>query len=161
MARGRLVVLLVIGAVGGVAACSSGTSSKPLGMGDTVFVDVEASTLPPPSDADLDPDGTFARVDGSQVYGSLYDSYALLTVCPAPAGADAAATAPTDGAAGSVAYEADGAAAGCVPFPASCPTSSATGADCVCLFGAFAAQIPCAYPSCGVSKSGFSLRCPP
>jgi hypothetical protein len=156
MAWGRLIVFLVSGAIG-AAACSSATTSKPLGTGDHVFVDVEASTLPPQPDADLDPDGTFARVDGSGIYGRRYgDAYAELTICaPADGGASA-----VDGAAGSTAHPADGGAAtGCVPFPASC--RSATPPDCVCLFGAFASQIPCAYPSCAVDKGGFSIYCPP
>lgn len=152
MARVRLVVLLITGALGSAAACSSGTSGKPLGTGDTVFVDVEASTLPPPSDADLDPDGVFAPVDGSQKYGTLYDSYAALTVCAPPD------EGPSDGDA-SAASEAGGAAAtGCLPFPSSCTNTSAP--DCVCLFGVYAAQIPCIDPSCGVTKSGFSIYCP-
>ena len=158
MVRGRLMVFfLVSGAIGGVAACSSASSTKPLGMGDHLIVDVEASTLPPPSDADLDPDGVFARVDGSQMYGSKYDAYAVLTVCrPSDGGASG-----DDGAAGSAADSADGGAAtGCVPFPASCGSAGTTEADCVCLFSAFSAQIPCAYPNCGVSKSGFSIHCP-
>ena len=66
MARGRYIALLVSGALGG-AACTSATTGKPLGAGDHVFVDVEASTLPPQPDADLDPDGTFARVDSSAI----------------------------------------------------------------------------------------------
>jgi hypothetical protein len=154
MARVRLVVLLVTSALGSAAACSSGESSKPLGMGDTVFVDVEASTLPPQpsSDADLDPDGVFAPVDGSQAYGTVYDSYAALTVCAPPDGGASSGD-------GSAASEADGAAAtGCLPFPASCTNTSAP--DCVCLFGVYSAQIPCIDPSCGVTKSGFSIYCP-
>jgi hypothetical protein len=153
MARGRLVVFLVSGAIGG-AACSSATTSKPLGMGDRVFVDVEASTLPPQPDADLDPDGIFAPVDSSAIYGKRYgDAYALLTICPRSDGGQSAA----DGAPDSSMDPADGGAAtGCVPFPASC----ATAPDCVCLFRAFAAQIPCAYPSCGVGKNGFDIYCP-
>ena len=156
MARGRLVVFLVSGALGG-AACSSATTGKPLGTGDRVFVDVEASTLPPQPDADLDPDGIFAPVDSSAVYGTQYgDAYAELTICPRSDGGPLAA----DGATGSSGYRADGgAAAGCVPFPASC--ASATEPDCVCLFSAFAAQIPCAYPSCGAAKNGFDIYCPP
>lgn len=153
MARGRLVVFLVSGAIGG-AACSSATTSKPLGTGDRVFVDVEASTLPPQPDADLDPDGIFAPVDSSAIYGKRYgDAYAALTVCARADGGQSAA----DGATGS-AYPADGGAAtGCVPFPASCATEP----DCACLFRALAAQIPCAYPSCGVAKNGFDVYCPP
>jgi hypothetical protein len=154
MARVRLIVLLLSGALGSAAACSSGTSGKPLGMGDTVFQDVEASTLPPQpsSDADLDPDGVFAPVDGSQQYGTVYDSYAALTVCPPPDGGPSAGD-------GSAASEAGGAAAtGCQPFPASCTNTGAP--DCVCLLGVYAAQIPCTDPSCAITKTGFSIYCP-
>jgi hypothetical protein len=154
MTRARLVVLLVTGALGSTAACSGGTSGKPIGTGDLVIVDVEASTLPPQpsSDADLDPDGVFAPVDGSQRYGTTYDSYAALTVCAPPDGGASDSD-------GSEADEAGGAAAtGCVPFPASCANASPP--DCVCLFGAFAAQIPCTAGSCAVTKSGFSIYCP-
>jgi hypothetical protein len=125
-------------------------------MGDRVFVDVEASTLPPQPDADLDPDGIFAPVDSSAMYGTRYgDASAALTICARADGGQSTA----DGATGSSPYPADGGAAtGCVPFPASC--ASATEPDCVCLFKAFAAQIPCAYPSCGVGKNGFDIYCP-
>jgi hypothetical protein len=156
MACGRIIAFLVSGAMGG-AACSSATTGKPLGTGDHVFVDVEASTLPPQPDADLDPHGTFARVDSSAIYGTRYgDAYAALTICARPDGGSSAA----DGATASPAYSAEGGAAtGCVPFPASC--ASAAEPVCTCLFGAFAAQIPCSYPSCGVTKDGFSIYCPP
>jgi hypothetical protein len=155
MARVRLVALLVSGAIGG-AACSSATS-KPLGMGDRVFVDVEASTLPPQPDANFDPDGIFAPVDSSGIYGRGYgDAAAELIVCARPDGGPSA----TDGGSGSAAYPADGSAAtACVPFPASC--ASGVEPDCECLFGALAAQIPCPYPHCGVMKNGFSIYCPP
>jgi hypothetical protein len=173
MGRGRIVVLLGVAAICGVAACSNETgNAPPLGHGDTVFLDVEASTLPPQpsSDANLDPDGIFDKVDGSNIYGERYDAYAQLTVCSPPDGSDAAASdggARDAGSAGkgagepdgaALAYPADGgAASGCVPFPATCASEP----DCQCLFAAFKAQIPCPYPSCGVQKHGFSIYCPP
>src|ERR1700691_5095956 len=52
MARGRLIVLLAGLAVCGAVACGS-QSTAPLGKGDTVYVDVEASTLPDQPDAYL------------------------------------------------------------------------------------------------------------
>jgi hypothetical protein len=162
MGRGRLVVLLLVGAVCGAAACSNATSSPPLGHGDTVIVDVEASTLPPQtaSDADQDPDGIFDRVDSSSIYGPGYDAYALLTVCdPVDGSADTDGSDPSTDAAATVTYADGGAAAsGCLPFPASC---ASTDPACECLFGAFKAQIPCPYPSCGVQKHGFAIYCPP
>ncbi len=80
-------MLLAIGAVCMAAACST-TSSAPLGKGDTLYVDVEASTLLPkqqPDDAS-DDSSVFARVDGSDIYGAAYDAYAALTVCEPPDG---------------------------------------------------------------------------
>jgi hypothetical protein len=159
--RGRLVVLLVFGALGGVAACSSGdTSSAPLGHGDHLIVDVEASTLPP-QPQNPTPDPIFAPVDGSSKYGGVYDAYTAFNVCSPPkagasmeaGAADDDATAPDDGAAS---YPAEGGSTtGCVPFPASC----ASQANCVCLLKAFASQIPC-IPNCAVTKHGFSINCP-
>jgi hypothetical protein len=180
MARGRLLVLslplLVVGAVC-AAACSSETSA-PLGMGDRVFVDVDSSSLPPARivDADLS-DSPFARVDGSEIYGTYNGNYAVMTVCQPPDGSaggaetdatvharEGGAAAPADGAApassaadgATTAPYAGGDAAGaCVPFPAACASTP----DCMCLFKAFAAQIPCPYPSCGVQS--LTIFCPP
>ena len=168
MTRGRLIVVLVLGALAGVAACSNEvTSTAPIGHGDHLIVDVEASTYPP-APTDAAPDPVFARVDGSSIYGTRYDAYAALTVCAPPDGGmsqddggaspaeDAGPAAPYDAAAAS--YPADGASGnGCVPFPAACEGTP----GCECLFGAFAAEIPCPYPSCGVMKDGFSIYCPP
>jgi hypothetical protein len=124
MRRGRFVVLLVLAALAGVAACSNSvTSTAPIGHGDHLIVDVDASNYPPqPADAAFyDPDGTFAPVDGSNIYGSRYDSYAALTVCgPSDGGMpqddggtspadDAGSSTPDDAAAAS--YAADGASA--------------------------------------------------
>ncbi|HEY5147959.1 MAG TPA: hypothetical protein VII82_14395 [Polyangiaceae bacterium] len=179
-----LVVLFGVG--GAAAACSSEPSSTPAhNPGDTLIVDVEASAAPPEqsTDADLDPDGIFARVDGSAIYGQgNYDgSYPVLTICAPPDGS--AGASPSDGGKKSsgdagVKGEADAAAtadaahavnggdggyaagdAGCVAFPASCMSQP----DCTCLLGAFVSQISCAYPSCEVKLdgSGFSVYCPP
>lgn len=160
MARGRLIVLLAGLAVCGAVACGS-QSIAPLGKGDTVYVDVEASTLPDQPDAYL-ADSPFAPVDGSAIYGANYDdaSAPVLSVCAPPDGS--AGSAP-DGSASATAASAapDGAASGpaaaCMAFPAACTSQP----DCVCLFKAFAAQIPCPYPSCGVLKDGFDIYCPP
>jgi hypothetical protein len=165
MARGRLIVLLAGLAVCGAVACGS-QSNAPLGKGDTVYVDVEASTLPDQPDAYI-ADSPFAPVDGSDIYGSNYGdaSTPVLSVCSPPDGsaggaadgatstaADASASAAADGAAAAA-----GSAGACTAFPAACMSQP----DCVCLFGAFKAQIPCPYPSCGVLKDGFDIYCPP
>jgi hypothetical protein len=166
MGRGRLVVLLLVGAVVGAAACSSANSSPPLGHGDTVTVDVEASTLPPQtsSDADQDPDGIFDKVDSSSIYGTAsYDGYAPVTVCDPPDGSAGPAGSDggdvmTDAAAAAVYADGGAAATGCAPFPAAC---ASTDPVCQCLIGAFKAQTPCAYPSCAPQKHGFAIYCPP
>ncbi len=162
-------MLLVWGAFCGAAACSSSvTSSAPIGHGDHLIVDVEASTLPPqPKDATPDP--TFAGVDGSSIYGSVSGSYVVLSICKpsdggdsaegaAPAPADDAASSPSDAA---VLYGADAASvSGCMPFPAACADPPAGEPDCQCLLITLASQIPCV-ASCAVTKQGYSVYCPP
>jgi hypothetical protein len=167
MMRGRLVVSFALAALAGAAACSNSvTSTAPIGHGDHLIVDVEASTYPPqPTGPTDDYDGAFSRVDGSSIYGTRYDAYAALTVCgPSDGGMsqDDGGASPDDDAmpddAAAASYPADGASDnGCVPFPAACASTP----DCECLFGAFKAQIPCPYPSCGIMKHGFSIYCPP
>lgn len=177
MAWGRPAVLLAIGAVCMAAACST-ISSAPLGKGDTIYVDVEASTLPKqqPDDAS-DDSSVFARVDGSDIYGAAYDAYAALTVCEPPDGSTSEkgdSGKKGDGAAGSNPVEpdssiepeggsddaaapyaaADGGAA-CEPLPAACASQP----DCECLLNALAASLPCTYPNCRINH-GFHIYCP-
>jgi hypothetical protein len=180
MRRMPSALWLVPLAVGGAAmACSTDPTAPAHNPGDTVVEDVEASTLPPqPSaDADLDPDGVFAPVDSSSIYGQAnYDGeYPVLTICAPPDGgtaksagdggakADAgetakasadAASAPSYGDGG---YAAGGAA--CEAFP---PTCAGPADPCVCLLEMFSAQVACV-PECEVKLdgSGFSLYCPP
>jgi hypothetical protein len=163
MAWGKRVALLVAGALSCVAACSSSStggsgSSATREPGDHLVVDVDASSLPDQPDPTADPDSAFAPVDGSAAYQS-YDAYAVLTVC-APAdggGGDGAATATGTASGDAGAYGADGAATGCQPLPAAC----ASKANCDCLIGALAAQVPCTYPHCSVGTDmNFSLYCP-
>jgi hypothetical protein len=177
-------VLLVSG--GAVAACSSEPSSAPVNPGDTLYVDVEAGAPPPSrsSDADTDPDGVFAPVDGSGIYGSgIYDAsaYAVLSICmPADASAGSSAS---DGGGGKNRKDAgagDGSEAGadfdagysptdggylagdagCEPFPASCTSQTDV---CACLLGTLAAQIPCPYPHCAANskRTAYGVYCPP
>jgi hypothetical protein len=164
MGRGPVIALVAAGAICGVVACTAAESTAPpLGTGDHLIVDVDASTLPPQTDTDAAPDPTFAPVDGSSIYGQSYDaSYPVLTVCNPPdastgaeggAGQEAAA-ADASGAATDP-YPADGAASACQPLPAACESQP----DCPCLLQALAAQLACV-PSCSVGKSFFSLFCP-
>jgi hypothetical protein len=162
MRWGRPVVL-VGAAIGAIAACSSGSgASAPLGKGDTLVVDVEASTLPQQPDPADDPDSAFARVDGSDIYGSGYDAsaYALMTICEPPDGsAEASTTKSSDASTGSTTAEGGANAtedAGCQPLPAACTSQP----DCACILTALATMLPCPYPHCGVDH-GFHLYCPP
>jgi hypothetical protein len=159
------------------AACSTAVTSAPLGKGDTLYVDVEASTLPPqPTDDGPSDDSPFARVDGSGIYGTSYDaSYPVLTVCEPPdgstsekadSGKDASAGSNSEGADASAGsgdggkYEAGAYVAGdggpaCTPLPAACASQP----DCECLLGALASTLPCSYPHCSIDK-GFQIYCP-
>jgi hypothetical protein len=175
---GTVALLALAGLGGALAACSTGESNAPLGNGDTLHVDVDASNLPPqgnPTDADLDPDGIFDPADGSSIFGNgNYDaaSLAVLSVCLPPdasassgdggkRGKDAsAASGSEDGGLAGV-DEDGGADAGCVPFPSTCdPTKQPS--PCNCLLGAFT-DVPCTYPSCAVNlaMNGYTLYCPP
>jgi hypothetical protein len=144
MMRGRIAVLLGTAAMGVAGACTNPESSAPFGKGDHLIVDVEASTLPPQPDVYVAPDSTFAEVDGSSLYGPGYDASPVLVVCAPPDGSASADDAGGEG----------GAANSCQPFPASCASQP----DCICLLGAFAAQLSCV-PHCSVGQ-GFSLYCP-
>jgi hypothetical protein len=184
MRRSYAALSMALVAMGGVAsACSSEGPSAPLGSGDTLHVDVDASALPAQqsSDANTDPDGIFAPVDGSSIYGSgKYDAaaYEVLSICSPPDASaasagdggktrrDAGASTETDASAeldGAYAPGLDGGYtagdAGCEAFPASCMAQP----DCVCLLGALASAIPCQYPHCEVKldHSGFAVYCPP
>jgi hypothetical protein len=167
----------------GAAACST-LSGAPLGKGDRVFTDVDATSLPPQPNQTLSPDSAFAPVEGSTGYGSVYDAYAVLSICGAapdaskgkadsetpsagpesgPASGDDAGAeddaAPVDDAAtaSDVASYPSGAgsSAACETMPAACANEP----DCECLFQALAAKIPCSYPHCS-AVDGFQIYCP-
>ncbi len=151
----RHAVLLALGAVYGPAACSS-LSGQPLGTGDHVLHDVDATSLPPQPTQDVPPDSPFAPVDGSSAYG-MSDGYSpgVLTIC-ASSGSDLADAAQEPDAAGSGAGTgSDGASTPCEPLPAACANEP----DCVCLFRALAAEIQCPYPHCATDH-GFKIYCP-
>jgi hypothetical protein len=174
-----LFALAAFAAAGGAAlSCSTGESTAPLGHGDTLIVDVEASagqtTSPTATDADLDPDGIFDPLDSSSIYGNgNYDAaqYAVLRICLPPdasasskdggkASKDAGVTSePVEASAGSPDASAGGTGvvytdAGYVVGDAGCvdfPSScdpTAQPSPCSCLLGAFAADVPCTYPHC-------------
>ena len=151
MARGRLVAWVVSSMLVAVAACSNETgSNKPLGNGDLLIVDVDATDLPDQPDAS--PDDVFAQDDVQTAYEEG-DAYAVLTICAPPDGGSGAGGKAKAGDA--AAYEGGAPAAACQPLPAAC-TSDPT---CDCLFKALASMIPCDYPHCGV-QDGFNIYCP-
>lgn len=155
-----------------VLACSSGTpsSDKPLGMGDHLIVDVEASAAPPTPADDAGGDSPFAPV-GTVSTAAYMDSGSLvLTVCgPPEAGAggdaakkDASEPAATEGDDASASGDASGGLYGggssssCVAFPSSCASQP----DCDCLLGVVSAQLPCSYPHCALVMGSFAMYCP-
>ena len=153
MTRGRLVAWVVSLGLVASAACSNETgSNKPLGTGDTLIVDVDASDLPDQPEAS--PDDVFAQDDVQTAYDEG-DAYAVLTICAPPDGGsdDGGKGAKADDA--GAAYEGGAPAAACQPLPAAC-TSDPT---CDCLFKALGSMIPCDYPHCGV-QNGFNIYCP-
>lgn len=183
MAWGRPIVSLALAVLFGAAACST-LSGAPLGKGDRVFTDVDATTLPPQPSQTLPPDSAFAPVEGSVSYGPAYDASAVLSICGAEAGASKGKTdsaAPSAGpksgpASGEDAGGGDdaapvedaattsdvssypsgtGSSAACEAMPAACANEP----DCECLFRALAAKIPCSYPHCS-AVDGFQIYCP-
>jgi hypothetical protein len=161
MARARILVLLVTGAIGGVGACSTDTSAPPLGNGDHLIVDVDASELPPQPDVYVPPDSPFAEVADACILNDLaYDASpanAVLTVCEPPDGSASGGEGGVEPSAdGAAASGKGGAAASCEPFPAACASQP----DCECLFPIFGPKLPCAYPNCSVGM-GFNFHCPP
>jgi hypothetical protein len=149
MPRGRPVALLAASIVCGLAVACSSLSSAPIATKDRVIHDVDATDLPPQPDADLPPDSPFAPVESSTTLGTEYDAYAVLTICAPKSAADAA---PQQ--AGATSSDA-GATGACEPMPSACENEP----DCLCLFHALAAEIPCEYPHCSMDD-GFKLYCP-
>jgi hypothetical protein len=145
-----------------IGGCT-GTSNKPLGVGDDLIVDVDATPAPPdPRDIDeaSAADSPFGFLDGP--YGILAsDAYAPLGACEqcaCPSGSyclgagtglnvsSAACGPPVDGGSAAVGV-------GCVQLPAGCANEP----DCPCILNALAGQLSC-YPVC-VEVEGFSVYC--
>jgi hypothetical protein len=164
--RGTRPLASVLALLWAIFGGCAGTSSKPLGAGDDLVVDVDATPAPPdPHDIDdaSTADSPFGFLDGPYGYGSLApDSYAPLAACEQCACASgsycfgggtgltvssATCGQPVD--AGGAALE-----VGCVPLPAGCENEP----DCPCLLQALADQLACA-PVC-VEVSGFAVYCP-
>jgi hypothetical protein len=150
----------VLAAVPVCAACSS-ISGDPLGSGNKVVDDVDATPAPPP--VGDTPDPAFARADGSAAYGAVYDGSVQRTICNYVPKGDAGSDASTghDGGAASApvedggAYAAPDAGGSCEPLPTACYGN----VTCACVLVALGPELPCMYPSCSDVK-GFRLYCP-
>jgi len=158
MRRARAGAFALWGALFAIGGACSVSSSKPLGSGDTVIHDVEASTQPPqPDGEDASADSPFARVDSP--YGPVPDGYAPFQwcsqcTCPSTSYCFGGGTGHTTfsgvcGKGGGTGLE-----IGCEPLPAACANEP----DCACLIRAVASQMPC-YPVC-TDTNGFTVYCP-
>jgi hypothetical protein len=144
-----------------VCACNYG-ATKPLGVGDDLTVDVDATGPPPALQFDAAAsDGEFGYVDGP--YGILaadaYDPIAACSECACPAGTYCF---PTGGTGQSVssgtchggADSGGQLGVGCVPLPGACTNEP----DCSCLLREVAPGLSCV-PVC-VDTSTFAVYCP-
>jgi hypothetical protein len=163
-ARARWAALLLLGALFGVvAACS--TSQAPLGQGDDIISDIDASDASQPQQQGDDgpyDDGYFARADAG--YGPPPDGYAPFNWCtqcgcPADTFCFGGGTGFSDFSGTCHAADAgalDGAAAlaiGCYPYPTAC----ATDPTCDCIIAAVSQYIPC-YAVCSITTN--TVYCP-
>ena len=159
--RRRAPIVVLGGAACCVAAWAcTGESTPPLGSGDNVNTDVDASVMSVQGgDADLGPDSPFAPLDGP--YGRVGDAYGL-AVCAA-CGCEAG-TFCYGGSPGSPLSSCDqtGAASGaplelgCHPIPPAC----ASAPECVCLLQSLPKDTSC-YSVCTAPPSGgFVVYCP-
>lgn len=145
----------------GVCGCNYG-ATKPLGAGDDVTVDVDATGPPPPLQFDAAAsDGEFGFVDGA--YGTLApDQYAPLGACDECACPAGTYCFPTGGAGQSVSSGTCHGApdsgsllgVGCVPLPGACTNEP----DCTCLLREVAPGLSC-IPVC-VDTPTFAVYCP-
>jgi hypothetical protein len=154
-----IVVGLLLASVASSAVYACGGSGEPVGKGDDLIVDVEASTTREEAAAGAvgygyAPDGASLSMSDAQ-YGRLDDAYAVPAVC---------ATQCTC-AAGSFCYgggrnapafsgtcdQTSGTAVGCNPVPSGCT-------DCQCLLAALAGKLPCV-ATC-VPANGMTVYCP-
>ncbi|MBV9948853.1 MAG: hypothetical protein JOZ69_18540 [Myxococcales bacterium] len=153
------IVVLAGAACCALAWACTGESSPPLGSGDNVKMDIDASVMPV-QDADPGPDSPFAPLDGP--YGSLGDAYGLAVCagCACEAG-----TFCYGGSPGSPLSSCDQTAAaagaplalGCHPIPSACATATE---ECVCLLQSLPRDTSC-YPVCTAPASGgFVVYCP-
>ncbi|HXX68624.1 MAG TPA: hypothetical protein VEK07_15660 [Polyangiaceae bacterium] len=141
------------------SGCSFGPG-KPLGSGDDLVVDVDATAgAPVPVYDAAATDGPFGAVDGP--YGTLaadaYDPVAACDQCACPAGAYCSGTGGAPSASSVPCGNADaGTTLGiaCEPLPGGCANEP----DCVCLVQAIAPGLACV-PVCA-GTMGLALYCP-
>lgn len=144
-----------------LVGCGYG-ATKPLGSGDDLVVDVDATVAPsvPQYVASGAADSPFGALDGP--YGvNASDAYAPIaacTRCACPSGSYCMA-----GGSGQTAISCGNAeggsggdvpGVGCEPLPAACTNEP----DCVCLLKSVASMLSCV-PVC-VEVSGFAVYCP-
>jgi hypothetical protein len=152
-------VLTILSAIWGC----TGTATKPLGMGDDLIVDVDATAAPPDPRANEEAsaaDSPFGLVDGP--YGVLGgDAYAPLAACeqcacPSGSYCVGGGTGVTVSSA-TCAQSADGGGAvgvGCAQLPAACTNEP----DCPCVLQALRGQVSCQLVC--VETAGFAVYCP-
>jgi hypothetical protein len=156
-------VVAVLAVLSAIAACT-GTSTKPLGAGDDLIVDVDATPAPPDpreEDASATADSPYGFLDGP--YGALaYDAVAPLAACEqcaCPAGSycfGGGTGLTVSSSTCSPSPDGGGAAlgVGCVQLPAGCANEP----DCTCLLESLVGKLSCA-PVC-VEVSGLAVYCP-
>jgi hypothetical protein len=154
VSRSVVLLALLVGSLTSVAAaCNSDDSNAPLGSGDKVIVDVDATMQPQPPAGGGGADSPFARVDSG--YPGAPDGYNPVGVCKT------CACPKTDycfgGGTGFTTFSGSctpsGFGIGCQPLPAACGAD----ASCDCLLQATAADVPC-YPVC--VQITLTLYCP-
>lgn len=135
--------------------------AKPLGSGDDLVVDVDASVGPsiPQYDAAAVPDSPFGALDGQ--YGVLasdaYDPVAACDECACPSGTYCLGTGGAASTSSVPCGNTDGGppvGVACEPLPGGCTNEP----DCVCLLTAAASELSCV-PVCAGTMT-FTLYCP-
>jgi hypothetical protein len=155
VARSGMAVLVLV--------CACNGTTKPIGQGDDLIVDVEASLAPPSpmQDAPYSEDSPFGQVDAP--YGSYSSgTSAMLAVCAQCAcasgtycfGGGTGAT-PFSGSCGPVAGR-SGLEIGCQAMPGACANEP----DCPCILAAIDPLLSCIAVCVETPAGGFTAYCP-
>jgi hypothetical protein len=138
---------LAVACLAGLAACSD--SAKPLGHGDNLIVDNDATTgeQAPMTDASGDsPIGAYVDVNALPQACSTCTCDTTTQFCFGGGGSAAPFSGTCDQTAGPLAV-------GCNALPGACANEP----SCPCILQALAGQLPCTYPVC--SDTNFSVSC--